>query len=37
MKGYVTDIETDTLENQDFRRELYTGNKRRLVPMSLRE
>lgn len=36
MKGYVTDIETDTLENQDFRRVLYTGKNSQLVLMSLR-
>jgi mannose-6-phosphate isomerase-like protein (cupin superfamily) len=35
MKGYVTDIETDTLENQDFRRVLYTGKNSQLVLMSL--
>ena len=36
MKGYVTDIETDTMENQDFRRVLYTGKNSQLVLMSLR-
>lgn len=25
MNGYVTNIETDTLENNDYRRVLYTG------------
>jgi mannose-6-phosphate isomerase-like protein (cupin superfamily) len=35
MKGYVTDIENDTLENQDFRRVLYTGKNSQLVLMSL--
>ncbi len=25
MRGYVTNIENDTLENQDFRRVLYTA------------
>ncbi len=25
MKGYVTNIEDDTLESKDFRRVLYTG------------
>ena len=36
MKGYITDIENDTLENTDFRRVLYTGNNSQLVLMSLR-
>jgi mannose-6-phosphate isomerase-like protein (cupin superfamily) len=36
MKGYVTDIENDTLENQDFRRVLYTAKNSQLVLMSLR-
>jgi mannose-6-phosphate isomerase-like protein (cupin superfamily) len=36
MKGYVTDIENDTLANQDFRRVLYTGKNSQLVLMSLR-
>lgn len=36
MKGYVTDIETDTLENTDFRRVLYTGKNSQLVLMSLK-
>ena len=35
MNGYVTDIENDTLENQDFRRVLYTGKNSQLVLMSL--
>jgi mannose-6-phosphate isomerase-like protein (cupin superfamily) len=35
MKGYVTDIENDTLENQDFRRVLYTAKNSQLVLMSL--
>ena len=25
MRGYVTNIENDTLENEDFRRVLYTA------------
>jgi hypothetical protein len=25
MKGYITDIEQATLENENFRRVLYTG------------
>jgi mannose-6-phosphate isomerase-like protein (cupin superfamily) len=36
MKGYITDIENDTLENTDFRRVLYTGKNSQLVLMSLR-
>jgi mannose-6-phosphate isomerase-like protein (cupin superfamily) len=36
MRGYVTNIETDTLENEDFRRVLYTAKNMQLVLMSLR-
>ena len=36
MKGYVTNIERDTLENKDFRRVLYTAKNIQLVLMSLR-
>ena len=36
MKGYVTNIEKDTVKNQDFRRVLYTGKNTQLVLMSLR-
>jgi mannose-6-phosphate isomerase-like protein (cupin superfamily) len=36
MRGYVTDIESDTLENEDFRRVLYTAKNMQLVLMSLR-
>ena len=36
MKGYVTNIENDTLKNRDFRRVLYTGKNSQLVLMSLR-
>lgn len=36
MKGYITNIEDDTLKNQDFRRVLYTGKNSQLVLMSLR-
>lgn len=36
MKGFVTNIEEDTLENQDFRRVLYTAKNSQLVLMSLR-
>ena len=35
MKGYVDDIERATLENQDFRRVLYTGKNLQLVLMTL--
>ena len=36
MKGYVTNIEDDTMKNKDFRRVLYTGKNAQLVLMSLR-
>jgi mannose-6-phosphate isomerase-like protein (cupin superfamily) len=36
MKGYVTNIEKDTLENNDFRRVLYTAKNTQLVLMTLR-
>jgi mannose-6-phosphate isomerase-like protein (cupin superfamily) len=36
MKGYVTNIEKDTVKNKDFRRVLYTGKNTQLVLMSLR-
>jgi mannose-6-phosphate isomerase-like protein (cupin superfamily) len=35
MNGYVTDIERDTLENEDYRRVLYTGEYMQLVLMAL--
>ncbi len=35
MKGYVDDIERATLENEDFRRVLYTGENLQLVLMTL--
>ena len=35
MKGFNTNIEKDTLANQDFRRVLYTGKHSQLVLMSL--
>ena len=35
MKGFVGDIERLTLENEDFRRVLYTGHNLQLVLMSL--
>ena len=33
MKGYVDNIERATVENEDFRRVLYTGRNMQLVPM----
>ncbi|KPL67507.1 cupin [Erythrobacter sp. SG61-1L] len=36
MKGFVDDIEKLTLENQDFRRVLYTGHNLQLVVMTIR-
>ena len=36
MRGYVTNIENDTLANQDFRRVLYTAKNTQLVLMNLR-
>ena len=36
MKGYVTNIEKDTLDNKDFRRVLYTARNVQLVLMNLR-
>jgi mannose-6-phosphate isomerase-like protein (cupin superfamily) len=35
MTGYLSDIETLTLENSDFRRVLYTGSHLQLVLMTL--
>lgn len=35
MKGYVIDIEKETLGNEDFRRVLYTTKNTQLVLMSL--
>lgn len=35
MKGYVADIEKLTVENNDFRRVLYTGKHLQLVLMTL--
>lgn len=35
MKGYVDDIEARTLENDDFRRVVYTGKNLQLVLMAL--
>jgi mannose-6-phosphate isomerase-like protein (cupin superfamily) len=36
MKGYVTNLEQETVKNADFRRVLYTGKHSQLVLMSLR-
>lgn len=35
MKGFVTNIEKDSLENSNFRTVLYTGKNSQLVLMSL--
>ena len=35
MKGYITNIERDTLANDDFRRVLFTGPNMQLVLMTL--
>lgn len=35
MHGYVTDIERETLANNDYRRVLYTGPNTQLVLMTL--
>ena len=35
MKGYVTNIERDTLANADYRRVLFTGRNTQLVLMTL--
>lgn len=35
-KGFVTDIETETVKNTDFRRVLYTGKFSQLVLMRLK-
>jgi mannose-6-phosphate isomerase-like protein (cupin superfamily) len=35
MKGYVDNIERATVENEDFRRVLYTGKNLQLVLMTL--
>lgn len=36
MKGFSTDIEQETLANENFRKVLYTGKHSQLVLMSLR-
>src|SRR5687768_5525021 len=35
MKGFITDIEQDTVSNEDFRRVLFTGPHTQLVLMTL--
>ena len=35
MKGHVTNIERDTLENEDYRRVIFTGPNLQLVLMTL--
>lgn len=35
MKGYVSNIEKDTLENENYRKVLYTAKNSQLVLMSL--
>jgi len=35
MKGYLSNIEKETLENDNFRKVLYTGKNSQLVLMSL--
>lgn len=35
MIGYVTNIESDTLANEDYRRVLFTGRNTQLVLMTL--
>ncbi|MEX2123766.1 MAG: cupin domain-containing protein [Woeseia sp.] len=35
MVGYVTNIEQDTLSNEDYRRVLFTGENTQLVLMTL--
>ena len=36
MKGFKSNIEKDTLENNNFRKVLYTGKHLQLVLMSLK-
>ncbi|MFA5009585.1 MAG: cupin domain-containing protein [Candidatus Paceibacterota bacterium] len=35
MKGFISNIEKDTLENKNFRKVLYTGKHSQLVLMSI--
>lgn len=36
MKGFVTNIDRDTLENEDYRRVIYTAKYSQLVLMSIK-
>jgi mannose-6-phosphate isomerase-like protein (cupin superfamily) len=36
MKGFINNIEKDSIENRNFRKVLYTGKNSQLVLMSLR-
>ena len=36
MKGYITNIEKDTIENNNFRKVLYTAKNSQLVLMALK-
>lgn len=36
MKGYVANIEKETVDNENYRKVLYTGEKMQLVVMSLK-
>lgn len=36
MNGYISNIEKDTVENNNFRKVLYTGKNSQLVVMSLK-
>jgi mannose-6-phosphate isomerase-like protein (cupin superfamily) len=36
LKGFITDIEKDTVANKNFRKVLYTGKNSQLVLMSLK-
>ena len=35
MKGFITNIEKETVENTDYRRVLYTAKNSQLVLMSI--
>lgn len=35
MKGYITNIEKETLENENYRKVLYTGKNSQLVLMTI--
>lgn len=36
MKGYISNIEKETVENEDYRRVVYTGKNSQLVLMSIK-